>query len=129
MGFRFPRFLHSNHRAVVAVVRGGGEGWLKTYRRKRQKLLLSLPLGPKDKDTAVFDALTAECVNPKPMWKPGKEWMSEVTWRRIAKQASLLRSGRIRQDAPRRMKHEIEASIKADKQKLTAEVGELIVAE
>jgi hypothetical protein len=129
VGFRFPRFLHSNHHAVVAVVRVGGEGWLKTYRRKCQKLPLSLPVSPKDKDMAAFDTLTAECANPKPMRKPGKDWMSKATWRLIAKRASLLRSGRIRQDAARRMKREIKATIKVDKQKLTAKVGDLIVAE
>jgi hypothetical protein len=30
MGFCFPRFLHSNHHAVVVVVRAGGEVRLKT---------------------------------------------------------------------------------------------------
>jgi hypothetical protein len=55
--------------------------------------------------------------------------MTEGTWRLIAKRASLMRSGCIRQDAARRMSHEIEATIKADKQKLTAKVGNLIVAE
>jgi hypothetical protein len=129
VGFRFPRFLHSNHCAVVAVVSAGEEGWLKTYRRKRQKLPLSLPLGPKDEDTAAFNTLAAECVNPKLMWKPRKDWMSEATWRLIAKQASLLQSGHIRQDALQRMKRKIKAAIKADKQKLTAKVGNSIIAE
>jgi hypothetical protein len=55
--------------------------------------------------------------------------MSEATWRLIAKRASLLRSGCIRQDAARRMKREIKAAIKADKQKLTAEVGDSIIPE
>jgi hypothetical protein len=55
--------------------------------------------------------------------------MSNATWHLIAKRASLLRSGRIRQDAAWRMKRKIEASIKADKQKLTAEVGNSIIAE
>jgi hypothetical protein len=54
--------------------------------------------------------------------------MSKATWRLIAKRVSLLWSGRIRQDAMRRMKCKIEASIKAD-QKLTTEVGILIVAD
>jgi hypothetical protein len=44
-------------------------------------------------------------------------------------QASLLQSGCIRQDATRRMKLKIKAAIKADKQKLTANVGNSIVAE
>ncbi len=107
----------------------GGEGWLRKYRHKRQKLSLSLLLGPKDADTAAFDTLAAECVNPKLTRKPGKDWMSKATWRLIAKRASLLQSGHIRQDFARRMKRKIEATIKADKQKLTAKVGNLIVAE
>ncbi len=107
----------------------GGEGRLKKYRRKHQKLPLSLQLGPKDTDTTAFNALAAKCVNPKPMQKQGKDWMSKATWRLIAKRASFLQSGRIRQDAGWRMKREIEAAIKADKQKLTAKVGNLIIAE
>ncbi len=114
VGFRFPHFLHSDHRAIIVVVRAGGEGRLKKYRRKRQKLPLSLPLGPKDVDTTAFNALAAECVDPKPTWKQGKVCMSEATWRLIAKRASLQRSGRIRQDAAQRMKREIKAAIKAD---------------
>jgi hypothetical protein len=119
MGFRFLWFLHSDHRAIIAVVRVGGEGRLKKYRRKRQKLLLSLPLGPKDAGTTALVALAAECVDPKPMRKPGKDWISKTTWCLIAKWASLLRSGRIWQDAAQRMKSKIGAAIKVDKQKLT----------
>jgi hypothetical protein len=129
MEFCFPRFLHSDHRAIVAVVRAGGEGRLKKYWRKRQKLLLSLPLGPKDADTMAFNALAAKCINPKPTRKQGKDWMTKRTWCLIAKRASLMQSGRIWQDAARRIRCEIEAAIKADKQKLTAKVGNLIVAE
>ncbi len=129
MGFHFPRFLHSDHCAIVVVVRAGGEGRLKKYRHKHQKLPLSLPLGPKDADTTAFNALAAECIDPKPMWKQGKDWMNKATWRLIAKGASLLRSGHVRQDAARRMKHKIKATIKVDKPKLTAKVGDSIIAE
>ncbi len=79
MGFRFPRLLHFDHHAIVVVNRAGGGGWLKKYWHKRQKLPRSLPLGPKDKDTTAFDTLAAKCVNPKPTWKPGKDWMSKGT--------------------------------------------------
>ena len=129
VGFCFPHFLHSNHCAIIAVIRAGGEGRLKKYQCKRQKLPLSLLLGPKDTDTTAFNALAAKCVDPKPTRKQGKDWMSKATWRLIAKRASLQRSGRIRQDAAQRMKREIKAAIKADKQKLTAKVGNLIVVE
>jgi hypothetical protein len=40
-----------------------------------------------------------------------------------------MQSGRIWQDAARRMRREIKAAIKVDKQKLTAKVGDSIVAE
>jgi hypothetical protein len=85
MGFCFPQFLHSDHRAIVVVIRAGGEGQLKKYWCKRQKLLLSLPLRPKDADTMAFDAVAAKCVDPKLMRKPGKDCMSKATWRLIAK--------------------------------------------
>jgi hypothetical protein len=127
--FHFPRFLHSDHCTIIAVVRAGGEGRLKKYRRKRQKLPLSRPLGPKDTDTTAFDALAAKCINPKPTWKQWKDWMTEGTWRLIAKRASLMQSSCIWQDAARRMRCEIKVAIKAGKQKLTAEVGDLIIAE
>jgi hypothetical protein len=86
VGFRFPRFLHSDHRAVVANIRVGRKGRLRTYRRSRQKFPLSPPIGPKDENTTAFDALVAECDDPKPKGTPGKrkDWVSEATWRMIA---------------------------------------------
>jgi hypothetical protein len=99
MGFCFLWYLHLDHHAIIAVVRAGGEGRLKKYQHKWQKLPLSLPLGPKDADTTAFDALAAKCVNPKLMGKPGKDRMSKETWCLIAKWASLLQSSRIQQDA------------------------------
>jgi len=127
VGFRAPRFLHSDHRAVIANFRVGRKGQLKKYRRARQKLLLSLPPGLKDPNTALFDALAAKCVDPKPTRAPGKEWISEWTWKLIRKRASLLRSGKIRQATARQMKREVHAALKEDKRRLTAEVGENIV--
>ena len=60
---------------------------------------------------------------------PGKDWVSEGTWKLIAKRASLLRSGKIRQTDARRMKREVHAALKVDKRRLTAQVGENIVSE
>jgi len=96
VGFRSPRFLHSDHRVVVANIRVGRKGRLKNYRRTRQKFPLSLPIRPKDANTTTFDALAAQCIGPKTKGAPGKDWISEGTWKLIAKRASLLRSGRIR---------------------------------
>jgi hypothetical protein len=60
---------------------------------------------------------------------PGKDWISEGTWKLIAKRSSLLRSGKIRQAAARRMKRKVQAALKADKSRLTAKVGANIVSE
>jgi hypothetical protein len=76
-----------------------------------------------------FNALASKCIKPKPKRVPGRDWISKETWQLIAKLASLLRSGHIRQDTARRMKHKIGAAIKADKCKLTTNVGNLIIAE
>ena len=107
----------------------GRTGRLKKYWRARQKFPLSLPLGPKDASTSTFDALTTSCIDPKKKRAPGKEWISEGTWKLIATRASLLRSRKIRQAAVRRMKQEVQAALKANKTSLTAEVGEKIVSE
>jgi exonuclease III len=129
VGFRSPRYLHSDHCAVVANIRVGRTGGLKKYQRARQKFPLSLPPGLKDPNTALFDRLAAKCVNPKPTQAPGKDRMSEGTWKLIKKRASLMRSGKIRQDAARRMQRKVKAALKADKSRLAAEAGERIVSE
>ncbi len=123
VGFCFLRFLHSNHCAIFAVVRVGGESRLKKYRRKRQKHPLSLPLGPKGVDTMAFNALATKCVDLEPTRKPGKDWMIKAAWRLVAKQASLLQSSCIWQDAAWRMKCKIGATIRADKQKGTTNLA------
>ncbi len=102
----------------------GRTGRLKKYRWAHQKFPLSLPPGPKDTNTALFDALAAECVGPKPTRTQGKDWISKGTWKLIRKRASLMCSGKIRQDAARRMQREVKAALKADKSRLTVEVEE-----
>jgi len=42
LGYRFPRFLHLDHRAIVEDIRMGSQGRLKEYRRMRHKFPLSL---------------------------------------------------------------------------------------
>jgi hypothetical protein len=66
---------------------------------------------------------------PKPKRMLGKQWISEGIWPLIAKGALLLQSGFIWQDASRRMKGKIGVVVKADKCKLTTNVGNSIVTE
>jgi hypothetical protein len=125
----FQQFLHSDHRAIVADIQVGSRSRLKEFRRKHQKFPLCLETGLQDKDTTTFVALAAECMGPKSKKQKGKDWVSETTWALIAKQASLLQSGRCNQAAARRMKRKIHGVLKADKQPFTADVGKKIVAE
>ena len=60
VGFRAPRFLHSDHRAIVVDIRAGRKGKLKEYQRMRQKFPRSLATGPQDEDTTSFAKLAAE---------------------------------------------------------------------
>jgi hypothetical protein len=64
VGFRAPRFLHSDHRAIVADIRVGHRGKLKVYRRLRQTFPLTLGTGPYDEDTTTFAKLAAKCMEP-----------------------------------------------------------------
>ena len=73
--------------------------------------------------------LAAECMEPKSKRQKEKDWVSEGTWKLITKWASLLQSGRCNQTAARRMKRKIHGALKEDKQRLTPDVGEKIVAE
>jgi len=128
-GVSIPEFLHSDHRAIDANIRVGRTVQLKKYPGARQKFPLSLPRGPRDANTALFDALAAKCVKPKPTRAPGKDWISKGTWKLTAKRASLMRSGKIRQVNVRRMQRKVKLALKADKSWLTANVGERIVLE
>ena len=111
----------------MADIRVGSQGRLKEYQRKHQKFPLLLPMGPQDKDTTTFKALAAKCMEPKTKMAKGTDWISMTTWSLIAKRMSLKQSGQLNQAAARRMKGKVNGALKADKQQLTADVGENIV--
>jgi hypothetical protein len=94
VGFCFLQF-HLDHCVIVVNVQDGRRGWLRQYRCMRQKFLLFLPMGMKDVNTTIFNALAAKCLEPKPKPVPGKEWISKGTWKMIANWSALLQSGRI----------------------------------
>ena len=73
VGFRSLRYLHSDHRAIVADTRVGHRGKLKEYRRMRQRFSLSLVTGPQDEDPTTFAAIAAQCMKPKSKRQKGKD--------------------------------------------------------
>ncbi len=89
MGFCFPQFLHFDHCTIVAVVRVGGGGLAEEVMAQAPDTS-AVPAAGAKADTTAFDILPAKCVDPKPMRKPGKDWISKAMWRLIAKQASLF---------------------------------------
>ena len=129
VGFRWPRYHDSDHRAVVATIKSG-ERRLTAYRKKRQECPLKLPPAEQqDNLTLAFAALKATCEEPtttKPQWR---DWMHDNTWLLIRRRTSLRRAGRLRQSEGRQMQHAIYAALKRDRAARTAEVGELIIAE
>jgi hypothetical protein len=65
VGFRWPRYHDSDHRAVVATIKSGRRR-LTEYRRKRQKFPLQLPpVEQQDDLTRAFEALKVTCEEPE----------------------------------------------------------------
>jgi hypothetical protein len=129
VGFRWPRYHDSDHRAVVATIKSGRRR-LKEYRRKRQEFPLHLPpVEQQDDLTRAFEALKVTCEEPETMKAHWRDWMSDSTWLLIKQRTSLRRAGRLHQLEGRRMRRAIYAALKRDRAARTAQVGELIVSE
>ena len=73
VGFRSPRYLHLDHRAIVANIWAGRTGRLKKYRRSCQKFPLSLPPGQKDTNTALFEETSSRVRRLQTNLGAGKE--------------------------------------------------------
>ena len=97
VGFRWPRYHDSDHRAVVATFRRGKVGRLKSYRKQRQQIPLRLPPGgPYDELTTTFETMKAACIEPATKRRNCKDWVSDETWQLIRRRTSLRRSGQLR---------------------------------
>ena len=80
VGFRWPPYHGSDHRAVVATMKSG-ERQLTAYRKKRQEFPLKLPpVEQQDDLTRAFEALKATCKEPKTTKAHWRDWMSNSTW-------------------------------------------------
>jgi hypothetical protein len=129
VGFRWPRYHDSDHRAVVATIKSGRRR-LKEYRRKRQEFPLHLPpVEQQDDLTRSFEALKATCKEPETTKAHWRDWMSDISTWLLIKQRTLLRwAGQLRQSEGRCMQRAIHAALKRDCAARTAQIGESIVA-
>jgi hypothetical protein len=128
--FRQPRIHNLDHRVVVTSIRKGKVGKLKGYRKSRQTFPLQLPpVEEQDAQTRLFGELRATCKDDAPTQRKCSDWISEESWRLIAHQAMLRRTGRLCQTGGRRMKRQIGALLRKDRADRTERVGTLIESE
>jgi hypothetical protein len=79
VGFRWPRYHDSDHRAVVATIKLGRRR-LKEYWRKHQEFPLTLPpVEQQDDLTRAFEALKVTCEEPETTKAHWRDWMSNST--------------------------------------------------
>jgi hypothetical protein len=79
VGFWWPRFHDSDHRAVITTIHTGRRQ-LKGY-RKHQEFPLQLHLHEQqDELTKAFKALKVACKEPETTKHHWRNWMSESTW-------------------------------------------------
>ena len=129
VGFRWPQYHDSDHRAVVATIKSGRRR-LKEYWRKHQEFPLKLsPVEQQDDLTRAFETLKVTCKEPETTKAHWSDWMSDSTWLLIKQRTSLCRAGQLRQSEGRRMQRTIHAALKIDRAERTAQVGKSIVAE
>ena len=116
LGFRWPRYHDSDHRAVVTTIKSGRRR-LKEYWRKRQEFPLQLPPVEQQQDdlTRAFEALKVTCEEPEAAKAHWRYWINNNTWLLIKQRTSLRRVGQLRQSEGRRMQRAIHAALKRDR--------------
>ena len=93
---RTPRRHDSDHRAVVAVFRGGSRARLARYRRRRRRFPISLPrIGPQGELETAFEELKATVQPPPARARNHNSWISSRTWALIDHRAALRKGGRL----------------------------------
>ena len=123
VGFRWPRYHDSDHRAVVATIKLG-ERRLTEYRKKRQEFPLQLPpVEQQDDLTRAFEALKVTCKEPETTKAHWCDWMSDSTWLLIKQRTSLHRAGQLWQTEGRRMQRAIHTALKRDREARTVQIG------
>jgi hypothetical protein len=126
VGFRWPRYHDSDHRAVVATIRRGRVGRLKSYRKQRQRHPLQLPPGPHDQLTDAFETMKAAYTDPDPKRWECKDWVSDATWQLIKRRTSLRQAGQLRRNEASVMQREVQQCLRTDRDTRTKHIGETI---
>ena len=125
VGLRKPRHHDSDHRAVIAIVRGGKTKRLGAYRRRRRRIPLRLarPLGRLE---TAFEEAKEACKAVPPRKREANSWISEATWALVDHRAMLRYRGDLSQRVQRMLGRRIRASLQDDRKARTARVGTAI---
>jgi hypothetical protein len=115
MAFWQPRFHNSDHQAIVALITRGRPGRLKLYHRLCQTFPLQLPpVEEQDEQTRLFGELQKTCKEDAMTRRKHIDWILNKSWRLIAHQAMLRRTGRLCQTGGHRLHCQISASLSRD---------------
>jgi hypothetical protein len=130
VAFWKPRFLTSDHRAVVASIVRRRHGRLKLYCRHCQQFPLQFPpVEEQDQQTGLFGELQKTCEENVTMWGMKNDWILEESWQLLAHQATLRHTGRLCQMGGRCLNRRIGISLQKDRTNRTAMVGAAVEAE
>jgi hypothetical protein len=103
---------------------------MKLYRQSRQRFPLHLPpVKEQDQLTRLFGELQNTCMENATQWQMKYDWILEESWRLIAHQVMLCRTGRLCPTGGRCMDCRIGVSLQKDWTDQTAKVGAVVEAE
>ncbi len=129
VALRSPRHHDTDHRAVVAMLRGWKRHRLMAYGRWRQCNPLQLTFGPQGELKTVFEQLKRDVEKPAPREQQHNKWILPAKWALINMWPMLRRQGRLCQAGFRRMKRRILRSLKEYRAARTERVAEDIESE
>ena len=105
----------SDHRAVIAHIKGGDPNRLRRYRKKVARFPIRLPPGPKTEAEDLFGQLKGTIERLKAREMKRNHWILAATWQLVDCQAQLKSWGELTQSAGRRLGRAINASLKRDR--------------
>jgi hypothetical protein len=105
---------YSNHCALVAIIHAGGGEELKRYRRRTQRLPISLPRGPRKQLDAEYEELQRDVVRPPLREHSANSWITIKTWKLVDHRAMLRRKGMLSQTAARGLGWQVKVQLVAD---------------
>ena len=95
VGLRHSERHNTDHRAVIGIFRGGWEGNLRRYRRKRRRFPIRLPkVGPHGEPETAFQGLADSVTVPPVRQRSYNEWISQRSWDLIDQKAALRKTSR-----------------------------------